>query len=602
MRKIKILALILALIAVIAVISACNSDDVESSGSDEATEGDKTESKGDGTEIGALDPEKLVLFADGVYKAYIIRSDLADSRDRTIYGDLRAAVKSRVGAMAKATTDFDKALADSPAILVGKTGFAESDAVYSTLKSGEAAARFVNGKYVIAYTSEQGAEVILEKVSALIKKADKKNIVIDSSWDIFVSYAETIGYTEEQLEGYISIPEYNGRLFDDFSIDMGQGSVMHIAEKTNVEEFEDYITELYGAGFEYYSSNEIANNRYYTFTSEAQIVSAMYLEAFKEARILVDNRATYGLLAAEPEAELEAVTEPSLTVLGIGATGWPGGMGYVYKLADGTFFIIDGGVNSSNSGSINSAMWLMATLEELADDPDNIVISGWLITHIHVDHLGAFIDMAKDSKYTDKVTVETVIYNQPSDSEMTKGGHTDRIPWMQRALDVWQPETLVKAHPGQVYYFHDLTITVLGTQDIVVPDSDSSHNNLSVVTMVNYKDLDALYLGDAEGLMNKALERLYGSELKADILQLAHHGYSNTDAGTVYKLADPTIVFWPVSTGHYDGTGGASVKTVSFNQMFFEPGITNHIAGETNMTIKDFATWKPEARWTPKIS
>ena len=36
--------------------------------------------------------------------------------------------------------------------------------------------------------------------------------------------------------------------------------------------------------------------------------------------------------------------------------------------------------------------------------------------------------------------------------------------------------------------------------------------------------------------------------------------------------------------------------------MFFEPGVTNHVAGETNMTIKDFYTWKPEERWTPKIS
>ncbi|MBQ5634554.1 MAG: hypothetical protein IIV11_06705, partial [Clostridia bacterium] len=183
---------------------------------------------------------------------------------------------------------------------------------------------------------------------------------------------------------------------------------------------------------------------------------------------------------------------------------------------------------------------------------------------------------------------------------MTETGHPDRIPWMPKAIELWKPECVVKAHPGQVFYYCDLTVTVYGSQELVLPTFTDSHNNHSIVTMVDYKDMRALYLGDAEGLMNGALEELYGEELKCDILQLAHHGYHNTDAGPVYAIADPTIVFWPVSTGHYDGTGGATVRDVSFNKRFFAPGIDNHIAGETNMTIKDFYSWLPEdERWNP---
>ena len=117
--------------------------------------------------------------------------------------------------------------------------------------------------------------------------------------------------------------------------------------------------------------------------------------------------------------------------------------------------------------------------------------------------------------------------------------------------------------------------------------------------MVEFQGYDALYLADAEGLLNTQLKNIYGSELKCDILQLAHHGYHNTDAGMVYSYAKPTIVFWPVSTGHYDGTGGACVRDVIFNRQFFADGITNHVAGETNMTITDFKTWVPEPRWNP---
>ena len=597
MKSFRLIALILALIIAVAMLVACDSegDNDLPDGSDASDTGSSNEN---GNQIGQLDTEKLVVFSDGAYRAYIAREELADETDKLTYGDLRAALKNKVGAMAKAATDYDDNIAGAPAILIGETKFEESEALYATLRSGEAAAKFINGKYVIAYTSSQGASKLIKKVVNLVNACERGNVVIDSSWDITVSYAETVGYTEEQLKSYIEVPEYNGRKFSEFSIDLGQNSVMHIAKKTNAEEYDKYITSLYAAGFKYYTSNTIGNNEYFTFSTDSQIVTAMYLDASKETRVIVDNRANYALPGLERDNDYAEVTDPSFTVTGIGATGWPGGMGYVYKLVDGTFFIIDGGIDAPNSNSTTSAMWLFATLQELADDPDNIVISGWLITHIHVDHLGAFVDMAKDSKYTDKITVKKVIYNQPNDREMSRAGISDRAPWMQRALNVWKPESIIKAHPGQVYYFCDLKVTVLGSQDILMPDTNSSHNNLSVVTMVEYNGFRALYLGDAEGLMNAALEKHYGDNLECEILQLAHHGYNGTGAGPVYEIADPIIVLWPVNTAHYNGI----VKKVSFNQMFFEPGVTNHVAGETNMTIKDFISWEPEERWKPKLS
>jgi hypothetical protein len=165
------------------------------------------------------------------------------------------------------------------------------------------------------------------------------------------------------------------------------------------------------------------------------------------------------------------------------------------------------------------------------------------------------------------------------------------------------PDSVVKAHPGQTFYFADLKLTILGTQDIVLPESIQSHNNASVVSMVEFQGKKALMLADSEANENRALVSIYGDELDAEILQLTHHGYSNTDAGPLYELVKSVeIVLWPVSTGHYDGSGGANVSAVGFNQRFFKNGIVNHVAGETNMTITDFETWVPEKdRWLPKV-
>ena len=642
MKKLKFFALLLALVMVLSAFAACNNaNDADAPATDAPTTDapitnpsstdapatddpttdtpatddpttDKPTPDSSETDTPAVDnPEvpssnELVLFNNREFLSNVIRADEADDLSKETYNALRAAIKTAVGKMPEVSTDFDVENADKAAILVGNTSFAESAEVYSKLKTGEATAKFVNGKYVLAYTSENGAVKLVEEVAKLMNKYVKENpgsIVIDYKWNIKLSVGDIEGYDKDMLSSYLDIPEYNGRAFDQSNIALGSSSFMHIAKNTTLSEYEAYIEELYLNGFVLYTENEIGNNLYGTFLTESQIVNVMYLGDYSQVRVVVDDREEFDLPGLEMHNKYEEVTDPSLTVIGVGATGWPGGMGYVYKLADGSFFIIDGGiVKTDASTGISSAEWLYATLRDLADDPDNIVIAGWLLTHTHKDHLGAFIDMAEEKKCRDHITIKQVIYNQPTDEIMTETGHPDRIPWMPDALALWQPESIVKAHPGQVFYYCDLTVTVLSSQELIIPQKTDSHNNHSIVTMVDYKDMRALYLGDAEGLMNRALEDLYGDELQCDILQLAHHGYHNTEADGVYEIADPTIVFWPVSTGHYDGSGGATVRDVSFNQRFFAPGIDNHIAGETNMTITDFYSWIPEeARWEPNM-
>ena len=119
---------------------------------------------------------------------------------------------------------------------------------------------------------------------------------------------------------------------------------------------------------------------------------------------------------------------------------------------------------------------------------------------------------------------------------------------------------------------------------------------MSVVSKVEFMDKEFLYLADAEGILNKQLETIYGSELKSDVLQAAHHGYNNTDAVKVYALVEPTMVFWPLSTKEYSD---CRIENISFNKRFFKAGIDNYVAGETNMTFTDFYSWMPDDRWDP---
>ena len=373
-------------------------------------------------------------------------------------------------------------------------------------------------------------------------------------------------------------------------------------------EYNAYLKDLEGLGFKTYTSNTIGNNQFKTYITDTQIVNVMFLANANQVRVTQDARDAIELPALKATNIYTKTSTPSFTMMGISDAGYPGGMSFIYKLSDGTFFIIDGGIcknrgvndNESNECSGEPSVHrLYKTLRELADDPDKIVISGWLITHIHNDHAGSFIDLADETGYLKNITIKQVIYSQPSDDDMSynKGGR--RNNWMPNALNKMKIEKTVKAHPGQVFYYADLTLTIIGTHDLVKPKSLNSHNNASIVSFVEFGGKKALYLADAEGDANAQLKALYGENLKADIVQVAHHGYNNTNANIVYPYVNPTIVLWPIQTADYKS--GDNVYNLSLNKQYFnKSGISNYCAGDANTTFENLTTWAPtKTNWKP---
>ena len=416
----------------------------------------------------------------------------------------------------------------------------------------------------------------------------------------------------KELKDKIAIEAYLGDSLFDREQDIGQGSVMYVAKNTNADEYKAYVSELEEEGFVKYTENEIGKNRFTTLITKEQIVNVMYFDATADVRVTVDSREKLSLPGLKSENVYQAKSEPdqSFTMLATGHSTYDTGLGCIYKLADGTFFIIDGGIsiegNQSDDDPANSMKWMKATLRELADDPDNIVVSTWLLTHVHNDHMGIFMDMSRDEECQKTIKVERVIYSQPSDEDMQRGGVGHRINWIPDAIEDWGIETVVKAHPGQVFYIKDLTLTIYANFDIVDPAYISDHNNTSIVSTVDFKHTTTLFMADSSEYENIEIAKIYENDLldKCDVLQLAHHGYGDGSGGKhtrpapVYDIVEPKIVLWPNSTQRLHSNG--KVAEQEFNQRFFAPGIINHVAGEQNTTITDFADWSEPLRWSPE--
>ena len=544
----------------------------------------------------------ITLFKNGNYVAKIIRADNASSTDMTLYSRIRAAFKAKTGKTVSNATDFvaqGEKLDDSAAILVGETAYEESKSVYESLEEGTAVAKIINNKYVVAYKNNESLQKLLTALEAKIASASAEEIVIDSSWEL---KAESVKLVES-----VKLPDYNGKPLGT-AIDIGQASELYIIDNTTLLEYNAYLKDLEGLGFKTYTSNTIGNNQFKTYITDTQIVNVMFLANANQVRVTQDSRDAIELPALKATNIYTKTSTPSFTMMGISDSGYPGGMSFIYKLSDGTFFIIDGGIcknrgvndNESNECSGEPSVHrLYKTLRELADDPDKIVISGWLITHIHNDHAGSFIDLADETAYLKNITIKQVIYSQPSDDDMSynKGGR--RNNWMPNALSKMKIEKTVKAHPGQVFYYADLTLTIIGTHDLVKPKSLNSHNNASIVSFVEFGGKKALYLADAEGDANAQLKALYGENLKADIVQVAHHGYNNTNANIVYPYVNPTIVLWPIQTADYKS--GDNVYNLSLNKQYFnKSGISNYCAGDANTTFENLTTWAPtKTNWKP---
>ena len=593
----RVLAILLIICAIPLMLFSCTNNNTQENSD---TDSKKNESVSDTNETAKeTDAEgTITIFKNGTYVARVIRGELASANDKTAYNRIKSALKSKTGKAVNTETDYvaaGAALDNSSALLVGETAYEESKSVYNSLEKGSAVAKIVNNKYVIAFSDTDSLAKLITELEEKISKASSEEIVIDSTWEITVK--------PEKVADYIALPDFDGKNLTS-AIDLGQGSSLYILSNIAKEKYTEYIGNMESFGFEFYTVNEIAGNEYCTFTTKTQIVNVMYLKNSNEVRIIEDNREKIELPALEEDNVYTKTSSPSFTMMGISDAGYPGGMSFIYKLSDGTFFIIDGGMCANRTGSTEckgdpSVNRLFKTLQSLADNPDKIVISGWLITHLHNDHAGAFIDMAEKSDYLNKITIKKVIYSQPADSDMTDSNQPKRLNWMPDALEKMNISKTVKAHPGQQFYFADLKLTILGSHDLVKPAQIERHNNASIVSMVEFGGKEMLFLADAEGASNAKLKELYGSALDADILQVAHHGYNNTNAGIVYEYVTPSIVLWPIQSS--DWKDGDNVYNIDFNLKYLnKSGIKHYVAGAGNTTFENLSTWVATRQdWKP---
>lgn len=228
------------------------------------------------------------------------------------------------------------------------------------------------------------------------------------------------------------------------------------------------------------------------------------------------------------------------------------GMSYVIRLSDGRFIVIDGGREL-----IPDADRLMVCLQE-GTPGEKPVVAAWIFTHPHSDHFYCFFPFLE--RHREKVEIQRIFLNFPEadaleyypkivapryrEMGLTENPYMIRLQETLRDLDapVYYP------HTGQIYRIGDATLEILASMDDTIGLS-TNINASSLVIRMELGEQITLWATDASFEAARLPER-YGNYLKADILQVPHHGFGiGTPAANIagYQLIAPQVCLLPVS-------------------------------------------------------
>lgn len=358
----------------------------------------------------------------------------------------------------------------------------------------------------------------------------------------FLAYAEGGGSAEfisslysssrSIMSGSEAVPKLEGV---DLITDAGDNSYHLLKHNVTAEAFSAYCQALEDAGFRLYTTNRIGSLSCVTYYNAKVVVNATLDSANgKDLRVVVDHRNNTAL----PPLEVEEYTpkfESTVTLLD------PNNLTQIIRLDNGEFLVIDSGTNGQHKP-------LYDELVKQSHD-GKPVVAAWIFTHFHQDHNGGFVELVQRQDYMDDITIKAVIYNNPAQQIIDLASPLD-----QQNMSKW--DALVKstgakvyqARTGQKYVFANAEIEFLFTYEDLMPfyvTYDRS-NPTSMIFSVALEGQRIIFTGDASREGMEVCIARYGDYLKADFVQLSHHG--GGDGGSpieFYRLVGADYVFVP---------------------------------------------------------
>ncbi len=323
-------------------------------------------------------------------------------------------------------------------------------------------------------------------------------------------------------------------------------------ERTAAADFTAYLNKLRDAGYETYDENTIENNRFASLYKAGTATFVSWFARTGTMRVIAEPRGAFCPLTDPYESRCETLL-----------TGMKGetvvaseGMGYIIRLADGSFCIIDGGMGDPDGVDADKLMNILNAQKPA--DAQKPVIAAWIFTHLHGDHIGVFNCFSL--LHHDDVSLERLYFNFPREEEIAASDSPYMLDdtiyrytqFKKNLADFYADVPVVKLHSGNRFAVRNADFEVLYAYDDLYPLTimDGGMNENSLLLKMTVDGQSVLWTGDFAFNATDLVLAEYNEALAADILQLAHHGMNGTVA--LYSRVNPVYALLPVWAGGMD--------------------------------------------------
>ena len=247
-------------------------------------------------------------------------------------------------------------------------------------------------------------------------------------------------------------------------------------------------------------------------------------------------------------------------------------MSFVIKTKNGKLIVVDGGLPED-------APHLVETIKSFGTE-----VSAWILSHPHSDHGGAFAKIAENG--FEGLQIDAFYYNIREQAWYDKfeSHRAGMVNTIRNAIAKLPAGVSHMTSKGEVYYVDGIAIHVLNNPYWI---ESNSINNSSVVFRLDFDNgTRVLFLGDMGPQAGESLKaEVPASELKADIVQMAHHGQYGVNKD-VYELIAPKVAMWNAPGWLWDNDGGSGYNTGNYKTLEVRAWM-DEIRTKTNYAIKD---------------
>lgn len=240
----------------------------------------------------------------------------------------------------------------------------------------------------------------------------------------------------------------------------------------------------------------------------------------------------------------------------------------VLQSRNGSVIVVDGGLRED-------ADHLVETIIEKGGR-----VSAWLITHPHSDHIGALTEILNREPIP--VEIDNIYYSFLERDTYQRGEHMNRMSDYDNLIAAFSkvaPEKLHTPLPkGTQISVDDIVIHVM---NLPFRSLHNTFNNSSVAYRLDVNGKRILFLGDMGwDAGQNLLKKNNFSDLKADIVQMAHHGQDGVDE-SVYRVIDPEICLWPTPEWLWNNMKNGQIddgpwKTLTVRKWMENLGVQRH--------------------------